>query len=330
MSRLKTAERKKRTPKRPAGKLALVGSVAANPHEGSRSEYLAQYAFASFGTSVAVPHQEDSGIDLYCALTERIGQRLWPRAHYTVQVKSTAEPWIFDSEDSVRWLVHHPLPLFLCVVDKSSLRLRLYHTGPRFYAWSLPPLPTRLELTPGEGSEGYCTQWSEGNRFLLSAPIVEASIAELLDDQTHTQVGEILAFWIECERENLDRIRAGVHSFRMPYRYVTNSTAITDWMIHGITHAPHLRPALEQILTSLSWLTEQLYAHDDLAGAARGAILLRHLFPKADKVEHYPAEVSSVQIWLNTVLGEQGYLFAGVDSLASLIDDRIKRGVKVG
>jgi hypothetical protein len=30
--------------------MSQVGSLAANPHEGSQSEYLAQYVFSSFGT----------------------------------------------------------------------------------------------------------------------------------------------------------------------------------------------------------------------------------------------------------------------------------------
>ncbi len=85
----------------------MAGSVAANLHEGSRSEYLAQYIFASFGTSVPVPHQEDSGIDLYCTLTERVGQRAWARAHYAVQVKSSMDPWVLESEESIRWLIEH-------------------------------------------------------------------------------------------------------------------------------------------------------------------------------------------------------------------------------
>ena len=98
----------------------MVGAIAPNLHEGSRSEYLAQYVFASFGTAVSVPHQEDSGIDLYCTLTERVGSRAWPRAYFSVQVKSTMDPWILDGKDSVQWLAEHPLPFFLCVVDKSS------------------------------------------------------------------------------------------------------------------------------------------------------------------------------------------------------------------
>jgi hypothetical protein len=101
-----------------------VGSIAPNLHEGSRSEYLAQYVFSSFGT--AVP--EDTGLDIYCTLLEREGRRAWPRAYYAVQVKSNMEPWIFDSEESVRWIIEHPLPIFLCVVLKAEART-LLQTG---------------------------------------------------------------------------------------------------------------------------------------------------------------------------------------------------------
>jgi hypothetical protein len=69
--------------------------------------------FSFFGTSVPVPHQEDSGIDLYCRLVERIGQRAWARAYYSVQVKSTMDAWVFDGSESVRWIIEHPLPIFL-------------------------------------------------------------------------------------------------------------------------------------------------------------------------------------------------------------------------
>jgi hypothetical protein len=104
--------------------MGQVGSIATNPHEGSRSEYLAQYVFSSFGTSVAVPHHEDHGVDFHCTLTEKIGKRSWAKASYTVQVKSQLKPWTFKSKESVEWLIKHPLPLFLGVVDKKTAILR--------------------------------------------------------------------------------------------------------------------------------------------------------------------------------------------------------------
>jgi hypothetical protein len=98
----------------------MPGAIATNLHQGSRSEYLAQYVFAAFGTAVATPHQEDYGLDLYCTLLEQQGNRGWPKGYFSVQVKSTREGWIFDNENAVRWLVEYP-----------------YRS---FFAWSTKPL----------------------------------------------------------------------------------------------------------------------------------------------------------------------------------------------
>src|ERR1700726_4480616 len=144
-SKRKTPDKKKDGKQRKTS----VGSIAANLHEGSRSEYLAQYVFSSFGTAIPVPHQEDTGLDIYCTLLEREGHRAWPRAYYSVQVKSAMDPWVFDSPESVRWLIEHPLPIFLCIVLKSEARILVYHTTPRFAAWALPLHKNRLELSPG-------------------------------------------------------------------------------------------------------------------------------------------------------------------------------------
>src|SRR6266568_9130174 len=101
--------------------MAQTGALAAYFHEGSRSEYLAQFAFSAFGTAIPVPHQEDTGLDLYCTLVERQGPRAWPRAYYSMQVKSGLTTWVFNSPESVRWIIEHPLPIFLCVVQKADL-----------------------------------------------------------------------------------------------------------------------------------------------------------------------------------------------------------------
>jgi Domain of unknown function (DUF4365) len=256
----------------------MPGAIAANLHEGSRSEYLAQYIFASFGTAVSVPHQEDSGIDLYCTLTERIGSRAWPKAYFSVQVKSSMDPWVLDGNDSVRWLVEHPLPIFLCVVDKASARLRVYQTSPRFYAWSLPPLPNRLELVPTTDETGRNTQWEGGSTFSLSAPILDVTIQDLLNDQFHRKAWDVLKFWIGYELENLSRIKAGIHQFTMPDGYRPNETTFTAWVTQGTNSAPDLASLLEHIRECVAYLSTQLYYQDDLAGATRCVLLLRHFF----------------------------------------------------
>ena len=136
------------------------GALAFNFREGNRSEYLAQYVFSSFGTAIPVPHQEDTGLDIYCTLLERDGQRAWPRAYYSVQVKSTMEPWVFNGRNSVRWFIEHPLPIFLCIVQKAEARILVYHTTPRFAVWTMPELPERLELELGTETQAQTLNWA--------------------------------------------------------------------------------------------------------------------------------------------------------------------------
>ncbi|HKZ78736.1 MAG TPA: hypothetical protein VJ124_10570 [Pyrinomonadaceae bacterium] len=302
----------------------MIGAIAANPHEGSRSEYLAQYVFASFGTAFAVPHHEDSGVDLYCTLTERVGQRLWPRAYFSVQVKSILESWTFRSEESVRWLITHPLPLFLCIVEKTSGHIRVYHTSPRFYLWSMPPLPQRIELIPTTDTQGKNTEWEGGDVYSLSAPILDFSISDILQDSFYEKAKQVLEFWISIDQANLHRIRTGIYSFTMPADYQTNSIEIREWSIQGKRNVgeQNIQQALSCLKELVAWLSSQLWHNGDMAGAVRGAILLRHLF-KDGYLVHDPFLCSEI----NKLMGSEGkYLFSGIDELNDLLNRRLAIG----
>lgn len=301
--------------------MSNVGALAANLHEGSRSEYLAQYVFASFGTAISVPHQEDTGVDLYCTMTERLGARAWPRHHYTVQVKSTMSPWRFDSQESVRWLIEHPLPLFFCVVDKSSARLRLYHTLPRFFVWATGALPESLELVPEEGSQGLCTQWSEGTKFSLSAPIVDRTINELLDDSVWAEVQSVIDLWLQEEQRNLARFTMRVPMFSMPYNYETNNANLTGGTVFQGSSLPHRLDGVRASLGEmLPWLAQSYLYQRDLRGAARAALLLRYLFPKYEGTgtPNAPFVQSAINEALNL---KPAYVFEGVDQLSRRLDE---------
>jgi hypothetical protein len=186
--------------------MTTSGALAANLHEGSRSEYLAQYLFASFGTAVPVPHQEDTGVDFYCTLTERVGRRAWPQFHYTVQVKSTMSPWTLRSRRSVRWLVEHKFPLFLCVLEKLKARLRLYHTFPRFLLWAFDQKPESLKLVPGEGDEGVATSWEGRDTISLGAPILDRTVVDFLKKTRVEEAKEVIKSWLKAEAYNLTLI----------------------------------------------------------------------------------------------------------------------------
>jgi hypothetical protein len=295
--------------------MSQIGSLATNCHEGTRSEYLAQYIFSSFGTSIPVPHQEDSGIDLYCSLLERVGQRAWPVRYFAVQVKSTDDPWEFTSADSVRWFVQFPLPLFFCVVTKKEARLRIYHTSPRFYVWSSPSPIEACTLIPGNGHSGQCTQWDERAAFSLSAPILNFTIAEALDEDLQKLVKSVLEYWISVDECNLYQVRTGLLQFGMPSCYVTNQVPTQAGTViqgKGKAQSTELGLAIYRLADQLEWVTEQLFNSGDLAGALRGALLFRHLFPGAAPPRWaYLFNTITHQLGLN----DRGYLLAGIDEI---------------
>ncbi len=301
-----------------------VGALAANFHEGSRSEYLAQYLLASFGTAVAVPHQEDPGIDLYCTLTERIGKLAWPRYHYTVQVKSTMSPWQFGTAESVRWLVEHPLPLFLCVVDKATARLRLYHTFPRFLVWVTGELPDTLELVPEDRQDGHSTEWRDGKTFSLSAPVLDCTVAELLDDARSAQAKTVIECWAKAQASNLVSVTNDLPIFSMPSEYETNTTGFKGEVYQWNTLPGRLERMRPMAGKMLAWLAEAYRQRDDLRGMARAALLLRYLYPSYEGPK--TPDAPFVQPEINKALGlSPSYVFEGVDLLARRFDDLLSQ-----
>jgi hypothetical protein len=211
--------RKKQTGSRTRGQKTEVGSLAWGFHEGGRSEYLAKFVFSAFGTAIPVQREADTGLDMHCTILERDGKRAWPRAHYSVQVKSNMKPWILSSPKSVRWIIEHPLPIFLCVVKKRDAQILVYHTSPRFAAWAAPTLPDRLKLELGSDTEADSVSWTGNGTFQVKAPILDFTIGQILDPHFRSTAQKVLEFWIDHDVENLHRIRSGVNWFWAPTHY---------------------------------------------------------------------------------------------------------------
>jgi len=314
--------------------MSAWGSNAPHFHEGSRSEYYAQLALSSLGTSVPVPRQEDIGLDLYCTLTEGDSQRAWAHAYYVVQVKSEEEAWVFEHERSVKALVQVPLPLFLCVVKKKEQRLRIYHTSPRFYVWTFPPYPTPLRLLPGEPGAGVCTQWQWDNKgtFDLSAPILEFGVQEIEEERFRKSAAGILKYWINVDEDNLQLIRHGLRSFIMPDRYITNELPLAGRVIQSlrIVSRDDLGCAVSFLRPPLDGVSEHLF-HHDLLSAVRGMLLLRQLYWND---EHAPQALGASSRTLNALLDrtQKSYQYEAIDSLGSMLDLTILRslGDRVG
>ena len=189
----------------------MPGSTAPNLHEGGRSEIIADYLFSTWGTVTPVRRQDDFGVDLYCTLTERVGQRAMVTGYYSVQVKSNTQAWVFAKADEVRWLIDHPTPLFLACVDKSGGVLSVYQTLARFVAgFSAEPSP--LELLPSNDEEGRMIHWYEGQSLSLSAPILRVSLSDLCNAAKLAQLKSVLRFWVDLDQHNCMLRRMGVRT----------------------------------------------------------------------------------------------------------------------
>jgi hypothetical protein len=302
----------------------MPGEKSYGFHEGSRSEYLAQYAFASWGTTVVIPQQEDHGLDLHCTLMQQVGGRLLANYPYTVQVKSQMKPVVFEGKEAVRWVIEHPLPLFLCIVDKASARISVYHTLARFHAWSLGKWPDRLSMIPEPatpGKKGRCAQWPGCYDLSLDQPILDFSINEMLDESYWQKAREVFEHWVEVENDNLTRVRNRLLTCRVPDPYKTNDTWVGGWatLSLGFPNEAQFDQTTAGLKESVAWIGEQLLRKGDLDGAAKAALLHRHLFPN----EH-GGLLNFVQPVLNGCLGKNGYVYAGVDHLAEMVQKTLK------
>lgn len=267
-------------------KPSMTGSYAPNPHEGSRSEILADYLFSAWGTVTPVRRPDDYGIDLYCTLSDRIGQRAVVGDYFVVQVKSGTDPRLFEYQESVKWLVEYPVPLFLACVDKKTGILRVYHVTPRFYVWAMGELPNRLVLTLEDTEAGISVEWKNGEEFSLSAPIIQVNCSDLISDEKMKALKEVFKCWVQIDRENCDLIRYGLLRFRMPYSYRANQSPSGGVVEIGLAAAePHLLD--RGILTSAEsaeCIGGQLGRLGDLSGSLRAALLVDHLrttYPQA-------------------------------------------------
>ena len=200
----------------------MPGVIARNPHEGTRSEYLAQYVFSAFGTSVPVPHPEDTGIDLYCTLCEEIGSRFVVKNYYLVQVKSNNEPIEYNGEETVKWLFSHNYPFFICVINKKEHKFELYQT----LALAILGQKTNIKkvtLIPQDKENfNFFPTYIENSEIelFLGKPIVSLSIFEIENKETRNKIKLTLKSWIEVDQENINL--KGTGCYRVPESWETN------------------------------------------------------------------------------------------------------------
>jgi hypothetical protein len=257
----------------------MVGAVARNFHEGSRSEILADFLLSGWGTVTPVRRQDDFGVDLYCSLTKDVGQRSIVTDYYSVQVKSSDEPWDFKTPDEIHWLFDHPIPLFLACVDRSTTVLSIYQTIPRFLA-SFYDIPARLRLTPSNEGDGRPAQWVDGQDFPLSAPIIRVSLHELTDPERLRALRKVLQYWVAADAYNGALRRMHILRFRVPDRHQVNEIPTDAALVEQgriNLNERELSPAIRTLVEALDCVGDQVHYDKDRELALLAALLLRRL-----------------------------------------------------
>lgn len=184
-------------------KIPKTGSIAHNFHEGSRSEYFAQYIFSSIGTSVQVPHHEDSGLDLICGLGELKGNNEFIYNHYYIQIKSDKKDIIYEHSDSVEWIKTLKHPLFICIINKRTNIMEIFQTLmiSAIYHFS--------------SVEKICLSFKSDSIFKapdaksteivlkLGEPILSFNISNMTDKVFIEKFRNIMDYWIRVDQYNI-------------------------------------------------------------------------------------------------------------------------------
>ena len=239
--------------------MAQTGSLAANFHEGSRSEYLAQYALSALGMAALLPRQEDVGIDLQCALGQRIGQRLSISHYYLAQVKSTENFDVYEGVESVKWLCAHRYPLIFVHVKKRTGDIAIYQTAELVQLIRVNA--QRITLQPGGSVPKFLARHGSLKDVVLSLgpPILAFTVADIGDDEWRTRARQIMRFWIELDQANIDKRVRGMVSFEFPSAYQTNELPVGKILASNFKHAD----ITDNLLDALSNCVNVAAASDD-------------------------------------------------------------------
>ena len=206
----------------------MPGAIAKNAQEGTRSEYLAQYALSAFGTAIPVPHPEDSGIDLYCTLGVKVGRRFLIKNYYLVQVKSSNDPIVYNGKEEVKWLLSHNYPFLICVVNKKAARIELYQTNV-LSTLSAKTFITTISLYPQSNQEkDYFPEIIDDTdvELYLGDPVVKFSVQNFDKKDFREKISQTLKSWIELDQENIDLKSTGFSLYRIPETWKTNMPVI--------------------------------------------------------------------------------------------------------
>lgn len=185
------------------------GTTPINFHQGTRAEYLAQFALSRVGLVVPVPRPSDHFlVDMFLHLAVPNAQR---ELHITgptlaLQVKSSRKPVKLNSVQVQLFTRELDFPVFFVVVDSSRDSLEIYGTAERlchaYFEWN--SLTVYFEKPPAAFKN---SEASGRARLYLGQPVYRTSIAALdsvaRGISTSARMHRVLQEWSRLDLYNL-------------------------------------------------------------------------------------------------------------------------------
>jgi hypothetical protein len=214
--------------------------------QGDRSEYLAQLILSALGLAVPVPRQEDVGIDFYCTLGQEVGDVTRFFEPFSVQVKSASEKtFVYGGSTNegklklheVAWLLNQQTPFFVAKVYKSAMKLDLFCTTTRWFAYHNPQVPYKLVFRPNTPAKNVDVHNGTKTSIAvalppgveaiswelpLGQPILSITAKQAEDRKVVASARNILRQYINIEVQNAVAAANRIQYFHWPLRISTN------------------------------------------------------------------------------------------------------------
>jgi hypothetical protein len=204
------------------------------------------------------------------------------------------------------------------VSTTQSLDFRFGHLG---------ALPSRVVLTPGDGYNGQFDPCAGLPICSLSAPILQVSLVDLIDEFRMKKLRDVFAYWVGLDRDNCELVRAGLLRFRRPQSYETNKVPSTDTQLDlSYIDDQILKRGLLRLAEAVECIGGQLALPHcgNYAFGLEAALLLDRIqttFPDVFEGNHFwqtrvPGSLNQFVVTrLRQALGGTGYHYSGLDAV---------------
>lgn len=270
--------------------------------EGDRSQYLAQFLLSALGLCTPIPYQEDIGFDFACSIADQESGFLTFGFPYLISIKSLSDPSISieptkttiqtGGQQHVEWLFRQEQPIFLGVVDKNAVCLRIFSLLPIWFIYyqsrhlvgtlslnpRLNPNDTRDVGAPKQGQE--LGSWPGHYHYDvdLGHPIAIVDLPTIQDEDCIFATKMMLRGAVDWAERSLLHRRILIPHFYWIHRTTPDAESfLTAFLYQQIPINPKAREekmaALAPSLISFAMHFKEI---NDVASLQACATLLRH------------------------------------------------------